>query len=342
MMVVKILDPKLWESIKAGKITGFSMNGFVARETVKVRRQKAAGPAPSLCLYHRDQDGAMSAAIVLHSLSPEPIDLVSVQHGESFPFEQLAGRKRVFVVDFMPQPFCELECLAEMCDAMGIVLTVVDHHAEAIRKLNDSSLAGKISGVQESAELDGPVDTSKLRAACDLTWKLLFPDQVEPEIVRLVGRWDVWDHADELVRPVAYALEALGPDPVKYEAMFPDTREAIAVGLGEEGRPIVAWLERQSEARMRDLAFPVKLGGLNCLAVNTDTRGSIQFECLGKLGIAGYQAGLTFARSQKGWSVGLYALAEGIDIGAICSEYGGGGHHGAGGFQVADLPFDLP
>lgn len=338
LVVVKVFDPKLWAAIKDGSITGFSMNGFVSREKVKVRRKKSAGPADTLCLYHRDQDGAMSAAVVLHSMKGQPLDLVSVQHGEPFPFELIDGRSRVFLVDFTPRPFTELECLAEMCDACGVDLVLVDHHAKAIGELNDSPLAGKIRGLQHSAEIDGPVSPDKLEAGCDLTWRSLFPDKPKPEVVRLIGRWDVWDHEDPLVRPTAFALEAVGPDPVKYESMFPMGRSDIDETYGDMGRCILEWLKTRSTRRLSS-AFPIDLGGLRCLAVNTDERGSIQFE--GAEGIGGYQAAVTFAWRSGSWSVSMYALDESVDVGEVCAGYGGGGHRGAAGFECTALPFSL-
>jgi hypothetical protein len=149
-----------------------------------------------------------------------------------------------------------------------------------------------------------------------------------------VGRWDVWDHADPLVVPLAYALD--GRSLELFVELLEDTREELEVAFLEDGKAILRWLKAQHEQRL-SRAFPVELGGLRCLAVNTDTKGSGAFE-----GATGYQAGLTFFRLAGAWKVGLYALAEGVDVGAVCSQLGGGGHRGAGGFSCADLPFSLP
>lgn len=344
LMVVKILDDKLWKAIKAGSITGFSMNGFVAREKVKVRKTKAdaaTGPAEVLCFYHRDQDGAMSAAVVLHHLAGKPVDLVSVQYGEPFPFELLAGRKTVYVLDFMPQPFGETECLAEMCDALGVKLVLIDHHAQHIRELRGSPLAGKISGLQESAELTEPTEPSWLQAGCDLAWRFLCNDEPKPVIVRLVGRWDVWDHADPLVRPVAFALESVGFNPAKYLEYFDRSNKWIAAALGGPGTAIYEWVRAQNQARLK-AAFPVTLAGHRCLAVNSGARGSMLFEGMGELGITGYDAGVVFRRVPGHWTVSVYPLRDGLDAGEICAQFGGGGHRGSGGFEVQELPFDLP
>lgn len=35
------------------------------------------------------------------------------------------------------------------------------------------------------------------KAACELVWEHLFPGEKTPEAVRLLGRYDVWDHTDE-------------------------------------------------------------------------------------------------------------------------------------------------
>ena len=43
----------------------------------------------------------------------------------------------------------------------------------------------------------------------------------------------------------------------------------------------------------------------------------------------------------KHWSISLYTTRKDIDVGAVARNQGGGGHKGAAGFQLKQLPPEL-
>jgi oligoribonuclease NrnB/cAMP/cGMP phosphodiesterase (DHH superfamily) len=332
-----IVNDELWGQIKRGEITGYSMNGFSHQEPVQ--KAIANSQEPILCFYHKDQDGVLSAAIVSKFEGNENCKFVGINYGEAFPWETVSGRKRVYMVDFSLQPFDEMECLAEICNAAGADLVWIEHHKEALIEGIKSGLCELVRGAYDSQEAISkePVSVKKRLAGCDLAWKYFSRDPAPP-IVNLVGRWDVWDHQDPLVRPIAFALDGNNFQIEMFEDLLSWSLQKIKDAYLERGEAILEWYSDQNSKRIQQLSFPVEFEALKFIAANTDTKGSIQFEQ-----IEGYDAGLAFKwKPGSGWEVALYALKEEADVGAICKKHGGGGHRGAGGFVCQQLPFELP
>lgn len=65
-------------------------------------------------------------------------------------------------------------------------------------------------------------------------------------------------------------------------------------------------------------------------------------KCNGTGYIEPYDLMITFVRRKdKLWNVSLYSTKPEIDCGEIAKSFGGGGHKGAAGFQVKELPFEI-
>jgi oligoribonuclease NrnB/cAMP/cGMP phosphodiesterase (DHH superfamily) len=89
-------------------------------------------------------------------------------------------------------------------------------------------------------------------------------------------------------------------------------------------------------------AFDVELDGLKCIALNTGHYSSRSYKSVWNPET--YDAMLAFAwKGELGqWRCSLYVDdKEGIDVSKTAVKFGGGGHAGAAGFQVDELPFTL-
>jgi hypothetical protein len=106
----------------------------------------------------------------------------------------------------------------------------------------------------------------------------------------------------------------------------------------EEGKAIERWLNQFNTGVMKAVSFPVKFGGLDCVAAFTNVPGSMQFEA-----VKGERDAAMALKFRGGlWTVSMYSMKDGIDVSAVCAKNGGGGHPGASGFQTETLPFALP
>lgn len=278
-----------------------------------------------ICFYHRDIDGMCSAAIV-YRFSSKKCDLIDINYGEEFPWEKLDGRDTVYMVDFALQPFKEMVRLQKLCNSKGAKLVWIDHHIES---LNEAKKFGfKCDGLRK----DG-------LAGCELTWHYLYPKKPMPRAVYFAGRFDVWDHSDSKVLPVHYSMESmnLSPSLNVWDTLLNKNQDQFDEEV-RIGKKIMAWVDNFNKERMLELAFPLEFEGLKCIAANSSMRSSEAFKSVSD----GYDAILKFEWGNTGiWTISLYGLGRNVDVGKICSKYGGGGHKSAGGFQCKKLPFRL-
>lgn len=280
------------------------------------------------CFFHSsDLDGHCSGAVVKHRY-PE-CEMIGVNYGQPFPWEDIASHEPVFMVDFCLQPFQDMNRLNNLC-----LLHWVDHHTTSIDKAIEYQFAA-----------GGGQLLSIGKAACELTWEYIYPQTKIPTAVYLLGRYDVWDHADERVLPFQYGMRL-------YADTFPDNQALWRVLFDSEDRhfaqvmangSLILQYERNQNAKFCSAyAFetwihdPAK-GDIRAICANRVFSNSKLFDSV-------YHSGrhdimVSFGRRGGKWVVSLYTTHKNVDCGAIALAYGGGGHKQAAGFTCSELPF---
>lgn len=301
------------------------------------------------CFYHSaDLDGHCSGAIVKH-FRPEAI-LNPINYGDAFPWDGIAPDDTVFMVDFCLQPERDMERLNSL---VGSGLIWIDHHKTALdvmRKCNP------IAGFQTVG-----------MAGCELTWGW-FSKNPMPLAVKLLGRYDVWDHSDPRTLAFQYRMRMEDLDPLKgdgamekWEALFAQDHELMVaafdddlVDLIHEGKRLMEYEEQQNVKYCRAYAFETML----VITEANGTKTPFMAICLNR-GMTNskvfdsvydqqkHHIMITFCRlpphkqTKGGWTVSLYSTRDDVDCGAIAKTFGGGGHKGAAGFQCDTLPFKV-
>ena len=277
----------------------------------------------TFCFYHSaDLDGHCSGAIVKRAI-PEA-ELIGINYGDEFDFDMVAGHQ-VIMVDFSLQPFVEMMVLAERVGE----LIWIDHHRSVIKEAVDHGL-----------EVPGILDSSG--AACEHCWLYYFPGEPMPEAVRLLGRYDVWDHDDPEVLPFQYGMRF-------YEETRPERNPGLWTMLLDHqmwkdvfddtmsrGRSALEWERIQNAKRAKACAFEAELDGLDLIAMNHQLTNSKVFDSVWDP--EKYHAMCTFGWRKGKWTVSLYSDRDDVDVGEIAKARGGGGHKGAAGFQCEKLP----
>ena len=274
-----------------------------------------------ICIYHsRDLDGWMSAAIV--ALKYPDVKLIGWDYGQSLP--AIPDEERVIMVDIsFPK-----ENMEELT-AFGLSrLTWIDHHISAINEIANG----------ENPEPLGLRDTKF--AACELTWKYLFPDQPMPELVRLLGRYDCFGHKgtdeEKKVLVFQYAARAsLSNVDECYKALAYLKDENIEQWLNV-GDGIYSYLcteAKQTYARKFEINFDTyKFAIVNEARFNPINFG-IDYHA------DGYEGFACFHYQYGKWIFSLYNDDGKVDCSEICKSRGGGGHKGAAGFQLTTEEF---
>ena len=281
------------------------------------------------CFYHSaDLDGKCSAAIVRRKYPG--IELIGINYGDKFPWDSIAPREPVVMVDFSLQPFEEMLRLRELTDA----LVWIDHHKTA---MDDAVAHGWLT---MGASDTGHTVHGKRRSgigACVLAWEYLFPKEPVPRMVNLLGLYDVWDHSDPDTLRLQYGmrLEDTAPSSDIWSDVFIDNAEDVI----RNGHTVLKYEEMQNAIRARAMSFETEIDGLRCIAANQGLTNSKLFD--GVFDPEKHDAMLCFSWRKGKYTVSLYTDKDGVDVGAVAKARGGGGHVGAAGFQCDELPAGL-
>jgi oligoribonuclease NrnB/cAMP/cGMP phosphodiesterase (DHH superfamily) len=290
------------------------------------------------CFYHSaDLDGHCSGAIV--AMTHPDCVLFGINYGQEFPWKGINPSGMVYVVDFCLQPFSNMLRLQDLMRSGGGRLIWIDHHRSAIddyvRAIEEQDIE-EIEGVRK-LELAG----------CELTWQFLYPDRKMPRAVRLIGRHDVWDHADDNVEPFQYGMRLYETRPQRSAAtwnrMLSGTgqRDGFVYDTIEAGKKIMRYQHKQDEIYLKSTAFETDLDGLHLLACNRACANSKIFDSMWPKFKNHCDAMALFAWLRDRWEVKLFTDHRSLDVSLIAKARGGGGHQMAAGFQCAVLPFEL-
>ena len=168
-----------------------------------------------------------------------------------------------------------------------------------------------------------------------------------PEIVSLVGDYDRWQFVfGERTKHFNSGLSAMvdtrpesdfWDDTLIYRVEFP----AIVNEIVKIGEKLMAKSKISNAASLQNWGFEVEFCGHKCLAVNRNHCGSLFFESIGE----NYDILMPIVFDGKQWTVSLYCSgsekSKAIDMSVLASQFNGGGHFGAAGFQCEELPFKV-
>jgi len=290
-----------------------------------------------LCFYHRtDLDGICSGAIIKRALDCDVVDFNGLDYADDFNLDECDGRD-VYMVDVSLQPFSRMLELLNVANS----LTWIDHHKEAVKDANEAGFDRFAAGAWELGS-----------AACELTWKYFFlSEPTPPRAVRLLGRYDVWDHDDPDVLAFQYGARlyvesgvhdrfwkfALDPDGTS------DSSEDFVDEVLQVGKKVLKYQTQVNAKVAHACAFETTIDGLRAIAANYGVRGTANSKVLDSAWDPDrHDLKILFYLNRDGrWEVSLYTEKDRVDCGAIAKKYGGGGHKGAAGFSTNGFPLSL-
>lgn len=294
-------------------------------------------------IYHNaDFDGLLSREVCHYWLArrhPEAeIEDIGWDYGQPLPTREWWNYDEIYIVDLS---------IPELMGSPKIhsKITWIDHHKSAIDTWDNDSCRVTLKGYR----IDGV-------AACRLCWQwfaegnkgfgaLPAKDEYvertvcEPDIIRLAGEYDVWDHRDPNAIPLQYGLKTI-PDFRQFvwnqfETFFANHGPSFMLQhVILAGQQIDQFLQAVNQEYAAAVGHTLNWEGLKFCCLNTAQRGS----------------SLLFRGALKpehdacfGWrydgtqvSVSLYHAPghEAHDLSEIAKKYGGGGHRGACGFRL--------
>lgn len=279
------------------------------------------------CFYHSaDLDGICSAAIVLAKYPK--CELFPINYGDDFPWD-LIKTEQVFMVDFS----LTIDEMLRLHHACGDNLIWIDHHESKIKDENEYTK--KILGIRKVGQ-----------AGCELTWEFLHPGEKVPTAVYLLGRYDVWDHTNDMVLPFQWGMRQFDvqPDSEHWRYLLEDgdlaTRDEMLHSILSQGATILKYQAAQNQKYIRAYGHEVEFDGLEAIAVNKGFTNSQLFDAVWDE--EKYHIMMTYVQKKNGkWNVSIYSTRDDINCGELAKRHGGGGHKGAAGFVTDECPINM-
>ncbi len=290
-----------------------------------------------ICFFHsKDLDGHCCAAIVKEAFPG--VELYGIDYGDKFPWDKVVNR-RVIMVDFSLQP---KEMIGLQLAAISVVW--IDHHKSSIISAAKHGIGPGIDGCE------GKLESGK--AGCELTWEYFFPGKPIPYFVRLLGRYDVWDHENPDVLLFHWGMLRnptnlqLDPDAVTtWDGLWMDHRSCAGADKhrgGElvrkiihDGTVIQDFMRQYYRNYAQTSAFETELLGVPVIAVCLLEGGSLALR--DAYDPKRHKAMVLFGWSKGEWDFSL--RSDQMDVSQLAGQFvGGGGHKEAAGFQTSVLP----
>lgn len=277
----------------------------------------------TLCIYHANcADGFGAAWVVRQALGADNVEFHAGHYGTPAP--DVEGRD-VIIVDFS-YPYELLVLLGHQARS----ILVIDHHktaAEALARLQ--AAPATYSEWLTSEQRFGTVFDME-RSGAGLTWDYLTGNQPRPPLINHIEDRDLWRFKLEGTREIQANLFSYPYDFDVWDALMEQhVSVSIAAGTAIERKhhKDVAELVAGSKRRMIIAGHDVPVANLPY----------IHSSDAGHLMAQGEPFAACYQDTTEHRYFSLRSSAEGLDVGEIAKQYGGGGHRNAAGFKV---PFE--
>ena len=180
----------------------------------------------------------------------------------------------------------------------------------------------------QALQMPGQVRFDLTRSGSALAWHALHPGEPMPDLLAYVEDQDLWRWKLPRSQEINAAIASFPREFAAWSALAATPVDALA----EQGAPILR-AQRVEVERVLTKAHPLAIGGLRVEGVNARAqRAEIGHE-LATRARYGVASGAVYRIEGRRVEVSLYSIGE-LDVAAIASSLGGGGHRNAAGFSV--------
>lgn len=271
-----------------------------------------------ICIFHAGCPDGFGAAWSVRRAWGRDARYVPRNHEDAFDPDAFAGSFVVFAdISLRNEPLRELGEVAAEVLILDHHLTARDHFAA------DPSLENALVAQGHRVHFDLG------HSGAVLAWNHFHPDEPPPALLEYVEDQDLWNWK---LPDSEEVNAAIGSYPRRFDA-WNELAERPIESLADEGRPIVRANRVEVERAVR-LAHPVAVGSERIEAVNArQPRAAIGHE-LAKRSAFGKPWGIVYRLFGTRVDCSIYSMGE-LDVSAIATRYGGGGHRNAAGFSVS-------
>ena len=269
------------------------------------------------CIYHAGCPDGFGAAWAARHCWGADARYIARAHDDEFDPDRFLDEIVVFADISLNND--RLRALAEVAGE----LVILDHHVTARDHFaSDPSVENLL--IERGHRVHFDLDHS----GATLAWDYFHPDEPPPELLRYVEDQDLWNwklpHSQEI-------NAAIGAHPRTFDS-WDELASRPIDELIAEGRPLVR-ANRIEVERAVHHAHPVAIGSERIEAVNArQPRAAIGHE-LAKRAAFGKPWGIVYRVVGNHVDCSIYSLGD-LDVSAIATRFGGGGHRNAAGFSL--------
>lgn len=271
-------------------------------------------------IYHSKDFDGITSGVIMKMKYPD-IKLVGYDRGDDI-------EKVINLID-------DSIIIADISFDMDIMYSIskkadllwIDHHKTSIDAFNS---------YPEEIKCRTYLDMSE--AACVNTWKCLFPDKEIPYALFLIGCYDIWRFNGEDVwyneiMPLQHGLKLSCDSPENFPLNIMHSRSDTEKMISENTN--IVKYQQAIDRRICEKTFVRKVEGYSALCINGSGYSSDTFVSV--FDPEKHDLIMWFSFDGEVWAVGLRTPKDDVDVSAIASKYGGGGHKKASGCAVDDI-----
>lgn len=312
-----------------------------------------------LCIYHGNCADGFGAAWVVNRFYDGEVEFYPGVYQRNPPEAEVRGRDVIFV------DFCyKREVMNQLCASANTII-VLDHHKTAFEDMRDWGLVLPDAGqdyldvmTRERFRTGSLFDMN--RSGAGITWDFFFPDEKRPTLLNHIEDRDLWRFKLPHTREIQAALFSHPYEMDLWSSLINDvnmfgTEDMVIEGTALERKhhKDIAELCRVSARPMKfrrpgDPGLPWVVPAANLPYTLTSDGGHLLCGTMIKDGAVifvenddGKKSLMPFAccymDKPEGRYFSLRSRDDGINVGEIAKQYGGGGHEHAAGFTV---PYD--
>ena len=288
-----------------------------------------------ICFHHNDLDGHASGAIVKKYIDENFPGMeqkyVEVDYGQFEKNEilsQITGCETVYVVDF----HFSVEITTEMQKIASRIL-VFDHHK-----------TGAEITAQYPKEVECHCDPGSKFAGCELVWNELYPNEMMPLAVKLIGDRDAWKWAygKETAR-FNEGLKMCAHQPIDgiWDELLDDEGNAdVITNIMVKGEICLKYRDKICEEYRDTWGYEAELFGYKCYVLNLVLPDATS-EMFGEK-LQEYDMCVATVFKNSTWKLSFRSEGK-VDVSEIAEKFpGGGGHKNAAGAEgLKELPFKI-
>lgn len=285
------------------------------------------------CIYHCDLDGRCAGAIVSYFTGNcEVENYIEANYNDELPIDSFANGEKVFLVDFS---FTEnSKHYLDKLIAKGCNVIHIDHHSSTMELYKNNPEYQSLGGIR-----------SEEHSGAALTW-MYFTGTREikecPLFVQYVSDFDCWHFNLHNTQEFMYGMSTLEYQPLNniwnmliYEHYNHKDEAVLVNSIIDDGFVVRKYINNVNKEFCKNYAYETELEGNKCIVVNKKDCGSLVF---GEL-VEQYPMCMVWSFDGECYQYSIYSSNKNIACNKIAEKYGGGGHKGAAGFRMKEMPF---